>query len=121
MKGEEHANNMDDAEVQDVVETIDDNCQIWKVKLFAEDINELYHHVKEEKGSKVFRYSSKLEDQHRGGEIKCVKSFQKCQSKDESCNHEDCTRSIRVQHQLFRKYKKLAQVCERGSKNLNTI
>ena len=82
MKGEEHANNMDDAEVQDVVETIDDNFQIWKVKLFAEDINELYHHVKEEKGSKVFRYSSKLEDQHCGGAIKCVKSFQKCQSKD---------------------------------------
>ena len=58
MKEDELANNVDDAEVQDVGETIDDNCQIWKVKVFAEDINELHHHVKEEKGSKVFRYSS---------------------------------------------------------------
>ena len=82
MKEEKLEINMADAENKDVGETIDDNCTIWKVKVFAENIERLHHHVKEEKDSKVFRYSSKLEDQHRGGAIKCVKSFQKCQSED---------------------------------------
>ena len=82
MKEETLEINMADAENKDDGETIDDNCQIWKVKVFSEDLEELHHHVKEEKDSKVFRYSSKLEDQHRGGAIKYVKSFQKCKSKD---------------------------------------
>ena len=81
MKEETLEINMADAENKDDGETIDD-CQIWKVKVFSEDLEELHHHVKEEKDSKVFRYSSKLEDQHRGGAIKYVKSFQKCKSKD---------------------------------------
>ena len=82
MKEEKLEINMADAENKDDGETIDDNCQIWKVKVFSEDLEELHHHVKEEKDSKVFRYSSKLEDHHRGGAIKYVKSFQKCKSKD---------------------------------------
>ena len=82
MKEEKLKLNAEDSEYKDIEETIDDNCQIWKVKVFSEDLEELHHHVKEEKDSKVFRYSSKLGDQHRGGAIKYVKSFQKCKSKD---------------------------------------
>ena len=82
MKEEKFESNEVDAENKDIEEIVDDNCQIWKVKVFTDDIERLQHHVQEEKDSKVFKYSSKPEDQHRGGAIKSVKSFQKCQSKD---------------------------------------
>ena len=49
MKEEKLEINMADAENKDVGEKIDDNCQIWKVKVFAEDIEGLHHRVKEEK------------------------------------------------------------------------
>ena len=59
---------MNDAENKNVEGTIDDNCQVWKVKVFKDTIERLQHHVKE--------------DEHSGGSIKSVKSVQKCQSKD---------------------------------------
>ena len=70
-----------DIEKKDVEKMTDKNCQIWKVKVFSDDIERLEYHVKEEKDSKVFKYSSKLEDKHRGA-IKSVKSVQKYQNKD---------------------------------------
>jgi hypothetical protein len=82
MKEEKFESNEVDAENKDIEDIVDDNCQIWKVKVFTDDIERLQHHVQEEKDSKVFKYSSKPEDQHRGGAIQIVKSFQKCQSKD---------------------------------------
>jgi hypothetical protein len=123
MKEEKLEIKMADAENKDDGETIDDNCQLWKVKVFSEDLEELHHHVKEEKDSKVFRYSSKLEDQHRGGAIKYVKSFQKCKSKDG--NH--AIMEIALDHSRFsigflentRNWPKFVKKVERIGYNIN--
>ena len=62
---------------------IEKNCQRWKVKVFTDDIEKLDYHVKEDKNSKVFKYSSKLQDQNRCA-IKSVNFVEKHRDKDGS-------------------------------------
>ena len=62
---------------------IEENCQRWKVKVFTDDIEKLDHHVKEDKNSKVFKYSSKFQDQNRCA-IKSVNFVEKHRDKDGS-------------------------------------
>ena len=62
---------------------IEKNCQRWKVKVFTDDIDRLDQHVKVDKNSKVFKYSSKLQDQNRSA-IKSVNFVEKHQDTDGS-------------------------------------